>query len=670
AVDGQIVQTINSKKHLVIEGTRFYYNDKCPFNLPASYDAKYIDPACSPGTHGGSWAEEYEGKTDFKPHGPSLVGIDITFSETEAAYGLQERGTTSSKLKIGGTSDLSLYRFFNLDYAAYPVDGDRAQGAIYGAIPTLTAVQKGAGPIPTTSSLLWVNPSDTLVALTGGCGGDLTSTFVSESGVIDMLLYPGMKPQEFSTAYHRTTGLPALPPLFGLGFHRSRYAVESQKYTEYLASKYTDIGFPVDVFWLGIDHTNGKMYFTWNETLFPDPKKMSDDIRAQGKEMVTIVDPHIKVSESYNVYTSGVEHDAFVKEIDRTQRVPTLKIFQADASPGLSAWPDFTSARVREWWGPFFKPDGRNDNFYGWNDLNEPSVRNVPEKTMYRDLIHSGEIEHRDLHNMFGPMYTGDSVAEWSNLQAVIPMTSALAATGGFSFTGSDIGGFTGNPNAELYTRWFQLSAATSAFFRLHSDIHSPQRDPWFYDETTLERLKNATLDRVRSDISEALPEAIRSLVVSNPVNRHLRYRLLPYWYHAFARYVYYGEPVIRPLWYAHIDDPNTYKCNSPGCDSVIDQQVLVGTDIMVRGVVEEGAKSVKVYFPLGTQWYSTTGELMSSGWQDVGVIMDDIPRYFRAGSIIPRKDTYRSSSRLMYNDNYTLYVYVDPESFSAEGYA
>ncbi|KAF4648494.1 hypothetical protein FOL46_002842, partial [Perkinsus olseni] len=214
------------------------------------------------------------------------------------------------------------------------------------------------------------------------------------------LLYPGMKPQEFSTAYHRTTGLPALPPLFGLGFHRSRYAVESQQYTEYLASKYTDIGFPVDVFWLGIEHTNGKMYFTWNETLFPNPKKMSDDIRAQGKEMVTIVDPHIKVSESYNVYSSGVEHDAFVKEIDRTERVPTVKIFQADASPGLSAWPDFTSARVREWWGPFFKPDGRNDNFYGWNDLNEPSVRNVPEKTMYRDLIHSGEIEHRDLHNL------------------------------------------------------------------------------------------------------------------------------------------------------------------------------------------------------------------------------------------------------------------------------
>ncbi|KAF4757765.1 hypothetical protein FOZ63_023741, partial [Perkinsus olseni] len=124
----------------------------------------------------------------------------------------------------------------------------------------------------------------------------------------------------------------------------------SQQYTEYLASKYTEIGFPVDVFWLGIEHTNGKMYFTWNETLFPDPKKMSEDIRDKGKEMVTIVDPHIKVSKSYFIYSSGVEEDVFVKEIDRTQRktilqllrrttqslagVPTLKIFQADASPG------------------------------------------------------------------------------------------------------------------------------------------------------------------------------------------------------------------------------------------------------------------------------------------------------------------------------------------------
>ncbi|KAF4646935.1 hypothetical protein FOZ61_004907, partial [Perkinsus olseni] len=120
-------------------------------------------------------------------------------------------------------------------------------------------------------------------------------------------------------------------------------------------------------------------YFTWNEMLFPDPKKMSDDIRDQGKEMVTIVDPHIKVSESYFVYTSGVKKDVFVKQVNYRRHPPRTKIFEADCWPGLSAWPDFISPRVRDWWGLFFKPDGLNDNFYAWNDMNEPSVFNVPE---------------------------------------------------------------------------------------------------------------------------------------------------------------------------------------------------------------------------------------------------------------------------------------------------
>lgn len=38
------------------------------------------------------------------------MGIDISFSDVEAVYGLQERGTTHSKLESGGTSDLGLYR--------------------------------------------------------------------------------------------------------------------------------------------------------------------------------------------------------------------------------------------------------------------------------------------------------------------------------------------------------------------------------------------------------------------------------------------------------------------------------------------------------------------------------------------------------------------------------
>ncbi|KAF4757473.1 hypothetical protein FOZ63_018187, partial [Perkinsus olseni] len=120
------------------------------------------------------------------------------------------------------------------------------------------------------------------------------------------------------------------------------------------------------------------------------------------KEMVTIVDPHIKVSESYPVYSSGVESNVFVKQLDYRQPEPTSKIFEGYCWPGLSAWPDFVNSKVREWWGLWFNPDDLNDNFYTWNDMNEPSVFDVPEKTMYRDLMHLGGIEHRDVHNIHG----------------------------------------------------------------------------------------------------------------------------------------------------------------------------------------------------------------------------------------------------------------------------
>ena len=37
--------------------------------------------------------------------------------------------------------------------------------------------------------------------------------------------------------------------------------------------------------------------------------------------------------------------------------------------------------------------------------MNEPSVFNGPEVTMAKDKMH-GEVEHRDLHNMYGMLYT------------------------------------------------------------------------------------------------------------------------------------------------------------------------------------------------------------------------------------------------------------------------
>lgn len=45
---------------------------------------------------------------------------------------------------------------------------------------------------------------------------------------------------------------------------------------------------------------------------------------------------------------------------------------------------------------------GSTPSLYTWNDMNEPSVFNGPEVTMPKDCLHHGDVEHRDLHNMYG----------------------------------------------------------------------------------------------------------------------------------------------------------------------------------------------------------------------------------------------------------------------------
>ncbi|KAF4652068.1 hypothetical protein FOL47_011270, partial [Perkinsus chesapeaki] len=629
-----------------------------------------------------------------------------------------------------------------------------SQAAIYGSIPILTAVQKfGPKAAAVTSSMLWLNPSETYVSLgkrkdagtwSSVIGGlisgesepeGLQTWFVSESGIIDMLLFPQRSPAKILKSYHQLTGLAPLPPLFSIGKHQCRWNYKDEADVRELVANFDKYNIPVDVVWLDIEHTDHKKYHTWNEQYFPDPKRMVTDLKAGGREMVTIVDPHIKKDSAYFVYSEGLEKDVFVKkrvydmvddpsdvkpdtwndtetildtdavkpegwsdEEDGEWTPPTKpnpdysgywsprkiselnkdkpnEVYDGHCWPGTSVYPDFTNPTVRDWWAMYFKPDGRNEDFYTWNDMNEPSVFNGPEVSMDRDLVHDGDVEHRDIHNiygqyfhratfeghlnhrrpgkrpfvltrsfyvgshMYGPMWTGDNEASWPHLKAVLPMLVTLSATAGYSFVGADVGGFFNHPGEELFTRWHQLAAATNPS---HAHIETPRREPWEYSEVARNRVKHA-------------------------VQR--RYQMLPLWYTLFARYSLYGEPIIRPLWFDHLNDSETFACTAANCDEILDQQVIIGRDVMVRGVVDSEIEKVAVYFPEGSKWYDDKDELMSTGLnEDMKVTMDDIPVFYRAGSIIPLKLRQRPSTKAMVNDPLTLEIFVDPQTNSAEG--
>ena len=166
---------------------------------------------------------------------------------------------------------------------------------------------------------------------------------------------------------------------------------------------------------------------------------------------------------------------------------------------------DFTNENARSWWADQFavdKYEGSTLDLYTWNDMNEPSVFNGPEVSMRKDVKAVNGQEHREWHNLYGfyqqmataegqirrsngrserpfvlsraffsgsqrygAIWTGDNAGRWDHLEMAGPMLLSFNI-GGLPFIGSDAGGFFGNPDAELMTRWFQ--AAAYVFFSPH----------------------------------------------------------------------------------------------------------------------------------------------------------------------------------------------------------
>jgi len=78
------------------------------------------------------------------------------------------------------------------------------------------------------------------------------------------------------------------------------------------SDNFTKTGFPVDVLWSDIEHTDAKAYFTFNKTSWPIAKvnELDQKIQQAKRRLVLITDPHIKVDTEYPVYANGLALEA------------------------------------------------------------------------------------------------------------------------------------------------------------------------------------------------------------------------------------------------------------------------------------------------------------------------------------------------------------------------
>jgi alpha-D-xyloside xylohydrolase len=99
------------------------------------------------------------------------------------------------------------------------------------------------------------------------------------------------------------------------------------------------------------------------------------------------------------------------------------------------------------------------------------------------------------------------------------------------------------------------------------------------------------------------------------------------------------GLPAMRPLFVDFADDEVSWT---------IEDQFLLGPDLLVAPVTEYGVRTRTVYLPTGARWSNSwTGEQYTGGtWIQVDAPLDRIPVFARDEAVVPVASQQQSDDR------------------------
>ncbi|MEM7373866.1 MAG: glycoside hydrolase family 31 protein [Bacteroidota bacterium] len=486
------------------------------------------------------------------------------------------------------------------------------------------------------------------------------STFWAKGGEMNYYFIYGPELLSVVEKFTLITGKPELPPMWALGYHQSKWSYYPEKNVKKLAESIREHKIPCDVIHLDIEYMDEFKCFSWDSDRFPDPKRLTVELEADGFKTVAILDPGIKIEKQYEAYEQGLAHHYFCRRADG----PLMK---GDVWPGPCHFPDFTHPRVREWWAGLVEEFMESGIDGIWNDMNEPAVFEIG--TFPLDTRHEYDghpCSHRKAHNIYGmqmarasfqgmkkamypkrpfaltrsgyaglqryaAVWTGDNLATWEHLWMANIQCQRLSVSG-VSFCGSDIGGFIGDSNGELLTRWMQLGIF-HPFFRNHSSGDYADQEPWAF--------------------GEPYTSAIRTAI-------EFRYRLLPYIYSVFWRHTVSGTPILRPLSFIDQEDSETfYRMDEFG----------FGPHLLACPILESKSRERLLYLPKGSWFNYWTDERVEGGKEFlVKVSLDQIPLFVKSGAIIPLYEVQQYVGEKQFEE-LDLHVYHHQGTQSSELY-
>lgn len=489
----------------------------------------------------------------------------------------------------------------------------------------------------------------------------------------DLYLYviDGESAYDVVRQFRKIIGRSYIPPKFAFGFGQSRWGYKTKEDFRNVTDGYRSNCIPLDLIYMDIDYMQDYKDFTVNEEEFPDFPAFVAEMKERGIRLIPIIDAGVKVEEGYPVYDEGVRGGYFCKREDGSD-------FTASVWPGETHFPDVLNEEAANWFGDHYRSltDQGIEGF--WNDMNEPAIfysqegvrelqkvisscqkmehgmadvhkiqqtagglANAPAD--YRRFYHSvngQKIRHDLVHNLYGyhmtkaaaqafgriapnqrfllfsrasyigmhrygGIWTGDNHSWWSHLLLNLKMLPSLNMCG-FLYVGADLGGFGADTTRELLLRWLALGVFTP-LMRDHAAIGTRDQEAYQFGDT----------------------EAFRSVIET-------RYRLLPYLYSEYLKAVYSDDMYCRPLAFVYPED--AFACG-------VEDQLIIGDEIMIAPVYTENARGRYVYLPEEMRFVKFrkdgryTEQTLGPGHHYVEIAVDEVPLFIRAARCIPLVD-------------------------------
>lgn len=521
-----------------------------------------------------------------------------------------------------------------------------------------------------------------------------------EDADLNLFVIDGDSPYDIVKQFRGIIGRSYIPPKYAFGFGQSRWGYKTKEDFRRVVDGYRENGVPLDMVYMDIDYMQGFKDFTLNEENFQDFPAFVQEMKDRNIRLIPIIDAGVKVEKGYDIYEEGVQNRYFCQREDGSDFVAAVwpgdthfpDVLNEEARKWFGdKYRILTDQGIEGFWNDmnepaiFYSKEGlaelkdmlkdflENENGGGITagemaadnrNQGEDSEKTAAEgdkkrfagpsvwplmwklgslansREDYRRFYHNtkdGRVRHDKVHNLFGyymtraageaferidpdkrflmfsrssyigmhrygGIWTGDNKSWWSHILLNLKMLPSLNMCG-FLYTGADLGGFGADTTRDMLLRWLALGVFTP-LMRNHAAQGTREQECYQF-------------------------EAIEDF-------RHVigvRYRLLPYLYSEYMKAALNNDLYFKPLAFVYPEDTMALQ---------VEDQMMLGDEIMIAPVYTQNAKGRYVYLPEEMKFVkflpdgTISEEVLGQGHHYVEIALNEVPLFIRSGKCIP----------------------------------